>query len=119
MPGVAVKYSGVLNGIGAAPPPPLGPASAACSALNAPAGRWPAVNKLAYSIQVGPRNPLASPLLCPPSPDTTFWDPAVDPHLPACYTPQQQEGKALCKRYLQQASAAGVARSTAVRLRWW
>ncbi|EFN53763.1 hypothetical protein CHLNCDRAFT_25546 [Chlorella variabilis] len=49
LPGVAVKYSGVLNGI-----------------------------------------------------DTTFWDPAIDPHLPACYTPQQQEGKALCKRFLQQ-----------------
>ncbi|KAI7843173.1 hypothetical protein COHA_003157 [Chlorella ohadii] len=47
-PGVAVKYSGVLNGI-----------------------------------------------------DTTFWDPQIDPFLPACYGPQQQEGKALCKRFLQ------------------
>ncbi|KAI3425281.1 hypothetical protein D9Q98_009048 [Chlorella vulgaris] len=49
MPGVAVKYSGVLNGI-----------------------------------------------------DTTFWDPSTDPSLPACFTPQQQEGKALCKRFLQE-----------------
>jgi starch synthase len=47
-PGVAVKYSGVLNGI-----------------------------------------------------DTDFWDPTHDPFLPACYSPQQQEGKALCKRFLQ------------------
>ena len=40
------------------------------------------------------------PFLCLPA-DTAFWDPTNDPFLPACYSPNQQEGKALCKRFLQ------------------
>lgn len=34
--------------------------------------------------------------------DTALWDPGMDPLIPAPYTPEQLEGKALCKRYLQQ-----------------
>ncbi|EIE18024.1 soluble starch synthase [Coccomyxa subellipsoidea C-169] len=34
--------------------------------------------------------------------DTALWDPATDPLIPAPYTPERMEGKALCKRYLQQ-----------------
>lgn len=34
--------------------------------------------------------------------DTALWDPATDPLIPAPYTPERLEGKALCKRYLQQ-----------------
>lgn len=30
--------------------------------------------------------------------DTALWDPAKDPLLPAPYTPDQLNGKALCKR---------------------
>lgn len=33
--------------------------------------------------------------------DTAEWDPASDPHLPANFTPDTPEGKALCKEYLQ------------------
>lgn len=34
--------------------------------------------------------------------DTALWDPATDPLIPAPFTPERLEGKALCKRYLQQ-----------------
>ncbi|BDA42114.1 Glycogen synthase 1 [Coccomyxa sp. Obi] len=34
--------------------------------------------------------------------DTALWDPATDPLIPAPYTPERLEGKAMCKRYLQQ-----------------
>ncbi|KAL4430366.1 hypothetical protein ABPG77_002172 [Micractinium sp. CCAP 211/92] len=34
--------------------------------------------------------------------DTVFWDPANDPFLAACYDAAHQEGKALCKRFLQE-----------------
>jgi glycogen synthase len=34
--------------------------------------------------------------------DTALWDPATDPLSPAPFTPERLEGKALCKRYLQQ-----------------
>ena len=34
--------------------------------------------------------------------DTALWDPARDPLIPAPFTPERLEGKALCKRYLQQ-----------------
>jgi starch synthase len=33
--------------------------------------------------------------------DTALWDPARDPLIPAPFTPERLEGKALCKRYLQ------------------
>ncbi|GFR45978.1 hypothetical protein Agub_g7450, partial [Astrephomene gubernaculifera] len=32
--------------------------------------------------------------------DTAEWDPAADPHLPACYDADRPAGKAACKRYL-------------------
>ena len=34
--------------------------------------------------------------------DTEMWNPATDALLPACYSSLYPEGKALCKRYLQQ-----------------
>lgn len=34
--------------------------------------------------------------------DTALWDPATDPFIPAPYNSERLEGKALCKRYLQQ-----------------
>lgn len=34
--------------------------------------------------------------------DTSFWDPTNDPFLAACYDAGRQQGKALCKRYLQE-----------------
>lgn len=34
--------------------------------------------------------------------DTTSWDPATDPHLPARYSPADLSGKAACKAALQQ-----------------
>lgn len=34
--------------------------------------------------------------------DTEMWDPSADPLLPACYSSAMPQGKALCKRYLQQ-----------------
>ena len=43
--------------------------------------------------------PTPPPPLCA---DTAFWDPTTDPFLPACYSAEQQAGKALCKRFLQQ-----------------
>lgn len=102
LPGVAVKYSGVLNGIGERAR--LGshflaeaggrPCCRGSTAVHAPAPRLALTP--AHPVLSSPPGFLSSPA------DTTFWDPAIDPHLPACYTPQQQEGKALCKRFLQQ-----------------
>ena len=34
--------------------------------------------------------------------DTEMWDPSNDPLLPACYSSAMPQGKALCKRYLQE-----------------
>lgn len=31
--------------------------------------------------------------------DTALWDPATDPLIPAPFTPERLEGKALCKRF--------------------
>jgi starch synthase len=31
--------------------------------------------------------------------DTALWDPANDPFLPAPYSAESPQGKALCKRY--------------------
>lgn len=33
--------------------------------------------------------------------DTEMWNPSVDPLLPACFSADHPQGKALCKRYLQ------------------
>ena len=33
--------------------------------------------------------------------DTDVWNPATDPYLPACFSSQVPEGKAMCKAYLQ------------------
>ena len=62
---------------------------------------------------VPPTAPPVPPRLCrtactvPPyrtacTADTSFWDPATDPLLPACYDAAAPGGKALCKRFLQQ-----------------
>ena len=57
-----------------------------------------------------PAAPLSQHLCClhpsPSTADTSFWDPATDPLIPACFDAQRQEGKALCKRFLQEVRAA-------------
>ena len=37
--------------------------------------------------------------------DYKVWNPEIDPHIPATYSVHTMEGKAVCKRALQEASA--------------
>lgn len=118
-PGIAAKYSGVLNGIGAQ----AGGASAqrscprrampVCTSLQAaswdlPLSSTPCTIWLCACSRRPPRSPAHLTLLHPHTPaDTSFWDPTTDPFLPACYDAQRQEGKALCKRFLQEVRPSG------------
>lgn len=70
-------------------PPASGSARCAC---------WPCAGRLHACDE---RSPPAA-LLCLHPADTVFWDPACDPFLAACYDAARQEGKALCKRFLQE-----------------